>query len=133
MARMMCFPRGVQKLSSCSPGPLREVETEYVRTSPSLSSSNSSVCARRLIRILGISGSCPLPGEKIAQQRGAFFSPDPGGDTGMVIEPGLGEQVDHAAAGAGLGVGCAVDQARDTRMQHGAYAHHAGFQGDVKR
>jgi len=39
---------------------------------------------------------------------------------------------EDGAAGAGLGVGCGVDEARDAGVEDGAGTHGAGFEGDVE-
>src|SRR5450759_1400843 len=106
---MMCVPRGVQSLSHCSPAPFFAVETAYSLTRPPVSSNNCRHCLGRLISIRGISDLRPLRGKELAQQRGAFLCHDACGEAGMVIEPRFGEQADHTAAGAGLGIGGAVD------------------------
>ncbi|AAW75461.1 predicted GTPases [Xanthomonas oryzae pv. oryzae KACC 10331] len=50
-----------------------------------------------------------------------------------VIVARVGQQVEHAAAGAGLGVACGEHHARDPRMDHRHRTHRARLQGDVER
>ena len=45
----------------------------------------------------------------------------------------IGEQVEHAAGGAGLGIARAEYDTRDPRMHHGHCAHHAWLQCHVQR
>ena len=51
----------------------------------------------------------------------------------MVIEPGVGKQIDHAAASAGFRITGTEHHPRQTRMHHRAGTHHAGFERDVER
>ena len=62
----------------------------------------------------GTRGSAPGREER-PQQRGALVGQQPAGDLGAVVEPRLGEHVEHAAGGARLRVGGPVDDARDAR------------------
>ena len=70
--------------------------------------------------------------EELAQLRAAFFRQHPVHNAGVVIQFGLGEQVDDAAAGPGLGVGGAKHQPRNPGMHNGAGAHAARLQRHVK-
>ena len=62
----------------------------------------------------------------------ALFCEEVGGDFDFVVEPGVGHDGEHAAAGSGFGVGCGVDEAADARVEDGSGAHGAGFEGDVE-
>ncbi|MCY1170211.1 hypothetical protein D9M73_102740 [compost metagenome] len=70
--------------------------------------------------------------EKFLQQRGAFLSHDPALQFGLVVELGLGKQVDHRACSARFGVQRAKHHTLEPGMQHGAAAHGAGLQRDIQ-
>ena len=49
-----------------------------------------------------------------------------------MVELGVVEDAEDRAAGAGLGVGCGVDQAADAGVEDGSGAHCAGLERDVE-
>ena len=51
----------------------------------------------------------------------------------LVVQAWVGKRVRYRPGGAGLGIGGAVDHARQSRVQHGARAHGARLQRDVQR
>ena len=75
--------------------------------------------------------SAPRP-EECAQLLGARFLKHAADHARLVIEAGIGEQIGHAAAGAGLRIGGAVDHPPDPRVENGAGAHGARFQRHVQ-
>ena len=83
----------------------------------------------QLLRPLGAAAVA----EEVAQQCTAFIGQHAALHRGLVVETRLGEQVDHRARSAGLGIRRAVDHARQARVQHGAAAHGARLQRDVER
>ena len=70
--------------------------------------------------------------EKIAQQICALVSQQATADFGVVIEPGLGKQVDHTAACAGLWIRGTKYDSRYAGMHHGSSAHRAWFERDIE-
>jgi hypothetical protein len=48
-----------------------------------------------------------------------------------MVQAGLAEHVEDAAAGAGLGIGGAEDDAGDAREDERASAHGTGLEGDI--
>ena len=72
-------------------------------------------------------------GKKILQQGGALAPQYPTLHGGLVVQPGLGEQVEHRAGGPGLGVACCVHHAGQARVQHGSGAHRTGLECHVQR
>ena len=61
--------------------------------------------------------------EELAQQRGALLLEHAAGHLGAVVEGGLGEDVEDAAGGAGLGVGGADRRRVGMRARTIAPAH----------
>ena len=72
-------------------------------------------------------------GEKARQQTAALLCQHTTNSYGVVIEARFGEQVDHAAGRARLGVPRAEHNAIDACMQDRANTHGAGFQRYVQR
>jgi hypothetical protein len=70
--------------------------------------------------------------KEVLQQRATFFHKHAPDNLGMVIESLLGEQIDHAAASASLGIGRAEHNACDTRMHYRTCAHGAWFKRDIQ-
>jgi hypothetical protein len=63
---------------------------------------------------------------------GAVGGEDAGGDLHLMVKAWVGEDFEAGADGAAFGVVSAVDQARDTSLDHGAGAHTTGLDGDVE-
>ena len=81
-------------------------------------------------------GARPAPRRAAKKSRSSpAHSPasTPARDLGPVVEARLGEHVDHAARGARLRVGRAVDDARDAREDDRARAHRARLERHVER
>jgi hypothetical protein len=73
-----------------------------------------------------------LGGEKILQQCGGFVGEDSGGDFDAVVDLRVVEDGEAGPDGAAFGVVGAIEEAGDARLDHGAGAHGAGFNGDVE-
>ena len=58
---------------------------------------------------------------------GALCGENAGADFHLVIESGVSEDFETRTDCAAFGVVCAVDQMRDTGLDHGAGAHAAGL------
>ncbi|GAC1616572.1 MAG: hypothetical protein PVS2B2_10660 [Candidatus Acidiferrum sp.] len=71
-------------------------------------------------------------GKEGEEEGGGFLGEDAGGDFHMVIEAGLGKDFEAGTDGAAFGFIGAIDQPSDARLDHGASAHNAGFEGDVE-
>ena len=70
--------------------------------------------------------------KEVLQQRSTFIHKHASDNLGMVVELLLGEEIDHAAASAGLRIGRAEHDACDARMHHRACAHGARFKRDIQ-
>jgi len=70
--------------------------------------------------------------KKILEEGEGFVAEDAGGDFAAVVETGEGEEVERAAAGSGLGVADAEDDAVHADVGERAGAHGARFLGDVE-
>ena len=71
--------------------------------------------------------------EEVAQQRRRLVGQHAALHLRVVVQARFGEQVQHRAGGAGLGVGRAEHHAPHPRVQHGAGAHGAGLQRHHQR
>jgi hypothetical protein len=83
----------------------------------------------------GVGDSCRLlaaGAEEVGEEGAALFGEEAGDDLDFVVELGVVHDGEDGAAGAGFGVGCGVDEARDASMEDGAGTHGAGFEGDVE-
>jgi len=70
--------------------------------------------------------------KEFREQSSAFFGEHTRNDFDAMIELGMVHDLKHGTAGAGLGVGGGVDQARDAGVQDGSCTHGAGLQRDVE-
>jgi len=70
--------------------------------------------------------------KEVLQQCSTFFHKHASDNFGMVVELLLGEEIDHAAASASLGIGRAEHDACNARMHHRARAHGTRFKRDVQ-
>lgn len=70
--------------------------------------------------------------KEVLQQRYTFFHKHAADDLGMMVESLLGEEIDHTAASASLGIGRAEHDACDARMHYRTRAHGAWFKRDVQ-
>src|SRR4051812_2652233 len=69
-------------------------------------------------------------GEEVGEELCAGFGLDVGLDFDAVVQSWVGAELVEGGDGAGLGVGAAVDQFGDSRVDDRAGAHRAGFEGD---
>jgi serine protease len=76
--------------------------------------------------------SASTAGEEVTQEGGGLGGADAGDHRRAVVEGRLGEDVEDAAGGAGLGVGGAEDDGRDAGEDDRPGAHRAGLEGDVE-
>src|SRR5690606_21284243 len=74
----------------------------------------------------------PLGTEVVAQAGAGLVAQHAAGDFDAVVVARVGQQVEDAAGGAGLGIGGAVDHAGDAGVHHRHRAHRAGLQGHVQ-
>src|SRR5439155_14381492 len=94
---------------------------------------SSDVCSSDLSGIeISILGIAPRR-EELREQLSRFVRENPAGHGGVMVELLLGKEIDDAAAGAGLGVGGAVDEPRDARVHGRPGAHGAGLERAVAR
>lgn len=63
---------------------------------------------------------------------GAFGGEDARSDFYLMIKARLGQDFKAGADGAAFGIVGAVDETRDTGLDHGASAHAAGLNGDIE-
>ena len=70
--------------------------------------------------------------KKLVSSAAALLGQQAAGDLGVPVEARLAEHVEHAAGGAGLRVGRAVDDARHPRPHDRARAHRAGLDRHVQ-
>src|ERR1700752_2332878 len=70
--------------------------------------------------------------EESAHEGTTLLREDAGIDYGVMVEAGLAKEVDDAATGAGLGVGCAEYHARHSGMHQRAGAHGTRLERDVE-
>jgi hypothetical protein len=71
--------------------------------------------------------------EEGLEDRGAVCGENARNNFHLVIESGVGEDSETRADGAGFGVVCAIDEARDAGLDDSAGAHAAGLNRDVER
>src|SRR5580692_9529262 len=95
------------------------------------SSLSESVCAASEISIRAIVRFA-FAGKKFAEQFAAALGRHAAERRRMMIQTRFAKQVDHTAAGAGLGVGGAKNDAGDTRVHDHSGAHRAGFESDIQ-
>ena len=72
-------------------------------------------------------------GEERLDDGGAVGGEDARRDFYMMVKVPVGEDFEAGADGAAFGIVGAIDEARDTGLDHGARAHAAGLDGDVQR
>lgn len=72
----------------------------------------------------------PSLGKEGGKQLAAFLGQDDANHDGMVIQALDGEEIDHAAMDAGLGISRTIDHPRNPRVQDGACTHRTRFKGD---
>src|SRR5262252_6717665 len=70
--------------------------------------------------------------KELREQGGAFFAQHTGRDGGVMVQPRLCEEIDHASARAGLRIARSEDQPADARVLDRAGAHRARFERDVE-
>ena len=68
--------------------------------------------------------------EEGLQHRGALLRQHPALHQRAMVQPRFGEEIEHRTGCTGLGIGRAVHDARQPRMQHCPRAHRARFQRD---
>ena len=89
---------------------------------------------RRAQRVLpqrgGVDAARP---EKAVQRSGAFARQHAASDLRLMVERGLGKQVEQRTGRARFGVGRAKNHARQPRVQHGPGAHGARLQRHIQR
>src|SRR4051812_14101656 len=78
------------------------------------------------------SAASPARCEEVGEQPRAAGGEHAAGHLRAVVEARLGQHVEDAAGGAGLGVGAAVDDTRHAREDDRARAHRAGLERDVQ-
>src|SRR6266850_6884941 len=71
-----------------------------------------------------------LASEEIAEELGAFFGQDSGGDFDAMIEAAVFAKLIESADSTGLRVVAAVDELGDAGVNDGASAHGTGLEGD---
>lgn len=71
-------------------------------------------------------------GEKGLEEGSRFFGEDARDDFDAVVEARVGEDFETGADGTTFGIVGAVDEARNAGLNHGAGAHRAGLDRDVK-
>ncbi len=76
--------------------------------------------------------TCAAGAEEVREEGAALFGEDGREDFDAVVEGGVVEDGERAAAGAGLGVGGGVEEAADARVKNGAGAHGAGLERGVE-
>jgi oligoribonuclease (3'-5' exoribonuclease) len=79
-----------------------------------------------------IDSTTTLGPEVVGQPVARFLGQHAGMDLHPVIVAGISDQIEHAAAGAGLGVAGTVDQARDACVHDRHRTHRARLQTDEK-
>ena len=72
-------------------------------------------------------------GEEGEQEGGGFVGEDAGGDLDLMIQTVLGKKFEAGLNRAALGLRGAINETRNTRLDRGACAHDARFEGDVER
>jgi hypothetical protein len=70
--------------------------------------------------------------EERLEDGGTVWGEDSSGDLHLMVEAGVGQDLEAGAHGAAFWVVGAVDQARNTRLDDGARAHATGLNGDVE-
>ena len=79
-----------------------------------------------------MAGLIALVPEELVHQRRTFDGQYPTLHLRLMIQLRVLKQVDHRAGSAGSGLGSAVDDTAEPRVEHGTAAHGAGLQGDVE-
>ena len=74
----------------------------------------------------------PEPLKKSLQKVATFVFQYAGRDGDLVIQAGILMEPEQGPAGPGFGVPGAEDQTRNSRLQHGAGTHEAGFQRHIE-
>ncbi len=71
--------------------------------------------------------------KKLHQQRGGFFRQQTAEHLDPVVEPGMSQQVHHAAARARFGINCPINEPGEPGQDHRSRAHGARFERTVER